>query len=93
MQYWKYTLDTANCKFQRKIYQIPWWKKLDGTEYIGHGMHWLKLEHMRLYNKNVLWDTWTIYNKCEKCANQENSYECGTISIRFIDLDTIGASL
>ena len=56
-------------------------------------MHWLELEHMRLYNNNVLWDTWTIFKKYAKCENLENSYDCGQISIRFIYLYTIGASL
>ena len=68
-------------------------KILDGTEYIGYIMHWLEFEHMKLYNKNVLWDTWTIYNKYTKYANQENNYDCGPIAIRFIYLDTLGASL
>ena len=43
--------------------------------------------------KHVLWDTWIIYNTYAKCVNQANSYDCGPIAIRFIDLDTIGASL
>ena len=68
-------------------------KKLDGTEYIGYVIHWLELEHMRLYNTNLLWDTWTVFKTYEKCANQENSYDCGQISIRFIGLDILGASL
>ena len=72
---------------------MPWQKKIDGTQYIGYIIHWLEFEHMRLYKEHVLWDTWTIYNTYTKCANQENSYDCGPIAIRCIDLDTLGASL
>ena len=56
-------------------------------------MHWLELEHMILYHIHMLWHTWKIDNKYAKCENQENSYDCGPISIRFIDLDSIGSSL
>ena len=56
-------------------------------------MHWLELEHMILYNKHLLWDTFTIDKIFTKCANKDNSYYCGPIDIRFIGLDSIGASL
>ena len=56
-------------------------------------MHWLEFEHMRLYKEHVSWDEWAIYNPYTKCIKQENNYDCGPIAIRFIDLDTLGASL
>ena len=48
---------------------------------------------MRLYNKHVSWDAWTIYNPYTKCTKQDNNYDCGPITIKFIDLDTLGALL
>ena len=39
------------------------------------------------------WDSWTIYNPYTKCTKQDKNYDCGPIAIRFIYLDTLGASL
>ena len=56
-------------------------------------MHWLEFEYMRLNNKHVSWDAWTMYNPYTKFTKKDNNYDCGPIAIKFIDLDTLGASL
>ena len=65
-------------------------KKLEVTGYIDSIMHWLEFDYMGFYNKHV---SWKIYNPYTKCTKQDKNYDCGPITIRFIDLDKLGASL
>ena len=67
--------------------------KAEGTQYISSIMYWLDYEHMRLHKEYMIWDGWSVYNPYTKCTQQKNGHDCGAFAIKFIDSDSLDASL
>ena len=67
--------------------------KAKGTQYISSIMYWLDYEHMRLHKEYMIWDGWSVYNPYTKCTQQNNGHYCGAFAIKFIDFDSLDASL
>ena len=41
----------------------------------------------------MIWDGWSVSNPFTKCTHQNNGYDCGVYAIKFIDFDSLDASL
>ena len=64
-----------------------------GTKYISSIMHWIDYEHMKFDNKKLIWDEWKVSNPFTRCTTQTNGYDCGVYAIKYIDFDSLDASL
>ena len=67
--------------------------KGNGTIYISSIMHWLDYVHSKFDSTEIIWDEWKFENPFTKCTTQTNGYDCGLYAIKYIDFDSLDASL